>query len=249
MQIIVMVLSEAKTASSPCQRRLCSQRPAWSWGACSRAPSRSWWSDWSNWSPASFSWPSENRREGLFMSEDELNGHKDSKKLTPSSDAATLKCLDLLTWQVSRLSCVLPGATWENNNSNHRFLSSIKCQDVFVNAHPRSRCSPGAIWLPAAWEYPDAGFLRRTVPWQNGCAYKSLHHLCPRTGYMNPVAGFRGKCWGSVWNYWKLLQYLGEEHVFPRVSEGQGLLLLCCDSCQHAVEYVVVSLPQGLENQ
>lgn len=31
------------------------------------------------------------------MSKDELNGHKDSKKLTPSSDAATLKCLDLLT--------------------------------------------------------------------------------------------------------------------------------------------------------
>lgn len=46
-------------------------------------------------------------------------------------------------------------------------------------------------------------------------------------------------------NRW-ILQYLREECVLLCISEAQSLLLLCCDSCQHAVKHVVVSLVRRL---
>lgn len=45
----------------------------------------------------------------------------------------------------------------------------------------------------------------------------------------------------------RLLQYFGKESVFLSFPEAQNHPLLCCYSGEHAVKYVVVSFPLGLD--
>lgn len=114
------------SASLPWQRRLCSQTPAQSWGAWSHSLCWSWRNDGSNSWPAQICWPTENTVRHLtlkdllivFLCPRSQNISTEKKVLTPSCDAAMLKCSDLLTSLVSKLFSVFASGNKRSDNNN-----------------------------------------------------------------------------------------------------------------------------------